>query len=135
MVLGPGWGGGGWGVGVAGEEIYSTFTSSQLHPGPRSTLNTEIHKNSVRMKFNESKCKVMHLGKIPKHDYKVGNTTLDNVSQECDLGIYITEDLKPSLQCVEAAKKAGESSLCSWNNKKGHSQILIHLVLPFCTKK
>ena len=62
------------------------------------------------LKFNESKCKVMHLvKKNPRHDYKIGNTTLDKVSEERDLGVYLTEDLKPSLQCVEAAKKAASA--------------------------
>ena len=52
----------------------------------------------------------MHLGKKnPRHDYKIGNTTLDKVSEERDLGVTLTEDLKPSLQCVEAAKKAASA--------------------------
>ncbi|MEW8548554.1 MAG: reverse transcriptase family protein [Candidatus Thiodiazotropha sp.] len=62
------------------------------------------------LKFNESKCKVMHVGRNnPRHDYKIGNTTLEKVSEECDLGVYLTEDLKPSLQCVKAAKKASSA--------------------------
>ena len=59
------------------------------------------------MKFNELKCKVMCFGhNNPKHTYVLGNTELAKVTNERDLGIYITEDVKPSLQCVEAAKKA-----------------------------
>ena len=39
------------------------------------------------LNFNESKCKVMHLEKKnPRHDYNIGNTTLDKVSEESDLG-------------------------------------------------
>ena len=51
------------------------------------------------LKLKESKCKEMHLGKKnPRHDYNIGNTTLDKVSAERDLAVYLTEDLKPSLQ-------------------------------------
>ena len=35
-------------------EVQSTFTASQLHPGPDATLNTDIHKNSVRIKAPNS---------------------------------------------------------------------------------
>ena len=40
---------------------------------------------------------------IGKNDYKIGNILL---SEERDLGVYLSNDLKPSLQCVKAAKKA-----------------------------
>ena len=63
------------------------------------------------MKFNELKCKVMYFGhnNNPKHTYVLGNTELAKVTNERDLGRYITEDVKPSLQCVEAAKKASQA--------------------------
>ena len=62
------------------------------------------------MKFNELKCKVMYFGKNnPKHTYLLGNTELEKVTNEKDLGVYITDDAKPSLQCVEAAKKASQA--------------------------
>ena len=57
------------------------------------------------MKFNELKCKVMYFGKKnPKQTYLLGNTELEKVTNKKDLGVYITDDAKPSLQCVEAAK-------------------------------
>ena len=62
------------------------------------------------MKFNELKCKVVYFGKNnPKHTYLLGNTELEKVTNEKDLGVYITDDAKPSLQCVEAAKKASQA--------------------------
>ena len=62
------------------------------------------------MKFNELKCKVMYFGRNnPKHTYVLGNSELAEVTNEKNLGIYMTEDAKPSLQCVEAAKKASEA--------------------------
>ena len=46
----------------------------------------------------------------PINDYKIGNVLLEKVSEERELGVYLS-DLKPSLQCVEVAKKAS-SALC-----------------------
>ena len=45
----------------------------------------------------------------PKHTYLLGNTELAKVTNEKDLGVYITDDANPSLQCVEAAKKASQA--------------------------
>ena len=62
------------------------------------------------LKFNEFKCKVMHIGRNnPRNDYKIGDVILEKVSEERDLGVYLSDDLKPSLQCVEAAKKASSA--------------------------
>ena len=58
------------------------------------------------LRFNELKCKVMHFGKgNPEHTYKIGQTELVKVTEEKDLGVYIKNDAKPSLQCIEAAKR------------------------------
>ena len=49
----------------------------------------------------------MHIGRNnPRNDYKIGDVLLEKVSEERDLGVYLSDDLKHSLQCVEAAKKA-----------------------------
>ena len=53
------------------------------------------------LKFNETKCKLMHMGRnSPRKDYKIGNVILEKLSNEHDFGIYLLEDIKPSLQCV-----------------------------------
>ena len=60
------------------------------------------------MKFIELKCKVMYFRKNnPKHTCTcvLGNTELAKVTNEKELCVYITDDAKPSLQCVKAAKK------------------------------
>ena len=62
------------------------------------------------LKFNELKCKVMYFGKNnPKQTYTLGNTELEKVTTEKDLGVHITDDAKPSQQCIEAAKKASQA--------------------------
>ena len=53
-----------------------------------------------QMKFNVSKCKVMHAGKRnPRQSYSMGNIGLKPVEVEKDLAITITSDLKCSQQC------------------------------------
>ena len=43
------------------------------------------------MKFNESKCSVLHIGKVkPKNNYMMGHTPLQVVEKERDLGVVIS---------------------------------------------
>ena len=59
------------------------------------------------MQFNSSKCKVMHVSsKKEGFDYNMNGSILSTTSKEKDVGVIIHESLKPSLQCVEAARKA-----------------------------
>ena len=47
------------------------------------------------MDFNVEKCKVMHIGRSnPGYKYLMNNHVLQEVKQEKDLGIMITNDLK-----------------------------------------
>ena len=47
------------------------------------------------LEFNESKCKVMHIGRRnPNYNYQINNTTLAVTNEEKDLGVYITPDWK-----------------------------------------
>ncbi len=63
------------------------------------------------LKFNAGKCKVMHIGTAnPKIEYsmKTGDTTttLSTVETEKDVGVWMADTLKPSIQCTKAAAKA-----------------------------
>jgi len=52
---------------------------------------------------------VMHLGKKNmKYQYSMDHV-LQAVSAEKDLGVYITDDLKPARQCQEAYSKASKA--------------------------
>ena len=60
-----------------------------------------------QMVFNVKKCKSLHIGyNNPNHDYIMDKEVLQSVSEESDLGVIISSDLKPSKQCVSAVKKA-----------------------------
>jgi len=61
------------------------------------------------MSFNIDKCKVMHFGRLNEaHSYYLDGLPLAEVSEEKDLGIIITKDLKVSQQCASAYAKASK---------------------------
>ena len=58
---------------------------------------------SWQMKFNLSKCKVMHAGQVKsKHAYKMDGQELSQRVKEKDLGVFINHKLSSSDQVVEA---------------------------------
>ena len=60
-----------------------------------------------QMPFNLDKCKVMHVGqRNDKAKYELLGKELDICTEEKDLGVIITNDLKPSKQCTHVEKKA-----------------------------
>ena len=62
-----------------------------------------------QMKFNASKCKVLHFGKSnQKHEYKIGETVLQGCTNEKDLGVHIQDNLKADKHVDESVKKANQ---------------------------
>ena len=60
-----------------------------------------------QMSFNVDKCRVMHMGsRNTRHIYRPEGRELGAVSEEKDLGVTISSDLKCSRQCREAYNKA-----------------------------
>ena len=65
-----------------------------------------------QMPFKSSKCVVMHLGKgNQEFTYYMGNQQLDTVDEERDLGVVITNNLKPSRQCHTAYARVEAANL------------------------
>jgi hypothetical protein len=59
------------------------------------------------MEFNRKKCKVMHFGAgNPKHQYSMGGHILDEITEEKDVGVTVSHNLKPGAHCSRAAKTA-----------------------------
>ena len=62
-------------------------------------------KNS--MPFNVSKCKVMHIGsKNSREKYKLKGLSISITKEEKDLGVFFTENFKPSVNCNKVSKSA-----------------------------
>jgi Reverse transcriptase (RNA-dependent DNA polymerase)/Endonuclease-reverse transcriptase len=59
------------------------------------------------MRFNMQKCKVMHVGRTNKqHQYTMAGQQLAVTKEEKDLGVTISDNLKPAAQCAKAARTA-----------------------------
>ena len=60
--------------------------------------------------FNMIKCVVMHLGaRNTLHTYVTENQALEVVTKEKDLGVTVSNNLKPARQCQLAYAKASKA--------------------------
>ena len=94
-------------------KLYGPVTSQKDADKLQDDLDT--HSNWSKdwlLDFNISKCKVMHCGSqnpeikyFMKHD-KGETKELEETEVERDLGVYVTETSKPTLNCSKAANKA-----------------------------
>ena len=63
--------------------------------------------NKWCMSFNEGKCTVLHVGtNNPQHSYTLNNISLTSSTCEKDVGIHITNNLKPAEHCTTVANRA-----------------------------
>ena len=59
------------------------------------------------MLFSVEKCKVMHMGyNNTQAEYAMNDVKLECVTDEKDVGVIVSDDLKSGKQCSEAVKKA-----------------------------
>ena len=57
---------------------------------------------------NTEKCKVLHVGRTnPLQNYTVNGISLAKTENERNIGVIISNTLKPTAQCAEASRRAG----------------------------
>ena len=63
--------------------------------------------NKWQMEFNTNKCSILHIGRHnTEKGYTLNGTLLRKLNSERDLGVIISQDLRPREQCISARNKA-----------------------------
>ena len=88
------------------------------------------------MAFHPDKCKVLHLGyNNSRHNYYINGTEIQKVQEEKDLGVIISEDLKPKKHIAKIVKSANRllgmiRRTITCKNKSNILNLYISLVRP-----
>ena len=91
----------------------------------------------LQMLFNFGKCKCIHIGHgNMDEEYKIGDAVLGRTTQEKDLGVTFSYDMKVSEQCRIAASKENQVlGLIRRTIMYKEKQLTVHVVFEYCEWK
>ena len=90
-------------------KIFGTPSSTGTSSIQRDIEEVAKWSEKWQLPFNESKCKVLHLGpRNPGHSYTMNGLQLNTVEVEKDLGVQLDSDLKFRKQAASAAAKGNQ---------------------------
>ena len=79
-------------------------TEKQVREVQESVDAMQKWATTWKMKFNSSKCHVLHLGhNNKKNTYMLGGLKIEPSHHEKDVGVYVQDDLKFDLQCKKVS--------------------------------
>ena len=114
-------------------KAYTSIKNEQDHLNLQNTIDS-IHSwtENWQLKFNETKCKILHLGENnPKKSYYIGShnsrVQLEETTLEKDLGIYIDPTLSFDSHIEYITKKASSKSAQILENFSYRSK---HVLVP-----
>ena len=88
-------------------KMYRRITAAQDHQDMQADLERlDDWSKKWQLRFNEKKCKIMHLGKQEKESYNLGNSVMSVTEGERDLGVFVDRELKFHQQTAMTVKKA-----------------------------
>jgi len=83
------------------------------------------------MRFNQAKCKVLHLGwGSPCYQYRLRDEGMESIPVEKDLGLLVDEKLDMTWQCALAAQKANCTLGCISSSVASTTR---EGILPLCS--
>ena len=94
--------------------MHDTKVFRKFNVTDKQSLQDDLHKlvkqsENLLMLFNFGKCKCMHIGHgNMDEEYKIGDAVLGTTTQEKDLGVTFSADMKVSEQCRIAASKGNQ---------------------------
>ena len=88
-------------------KIFKSITNNSDYNDLQEDINNLIRwSQDWQMLFSVDKCKVMHFGRTNESlSYYMNDAKLDKVTEENDLVVWISNDLKASQQCVQACSR------------------------------
>jgi len=91
--------------------VFGKVNNNEDSKEMQDDLNTLFNwSQDWQIAFNIDKCKVMHIGRRNlQSKYFMNNMELEKIQEEKDLGIYVTDDLKWSKQCLYVYIKANRT--------------------------